>query len=53
MNPMVAIVDVKDRDGHTVLQAAVEAAWVAGVCIALEAGAEVTSKVLQFYFYTD
>ncbi|XP_075985526.1 transient receptor potential cation channel subfamily A member 1-like [Anticarsia gemmatalis] len=43
-NPLLAIVDVKDRDGHTVLQAAVESAWVPGVCIALEAGADVTSK---------
>ncbi|CAK1543482.1 unnamed protein product [Leptosia nina] len=39
-----AIVDVKDRDGHTVLQVAVEETWVAGVCVALEAGADVTLK---------
>lgn len=44
-NPLLAIVDVKDKEGHSVLQAAVEAAWVPGVCIALEAGADVTSKV--------
>nr|QDR50968.1 TRPA5 [Heliconius melpomene] len=43
-DPMRAIIDVKDVDGHTVLQAAVEAAWVPGVCIALEAGADVTIK---------
>ncbi|XP_072948321.1 transient receptor potential cation channel subfamily A member 1-like [Epargyreus clarus] len=43
-DPMSATVDVKDRDGHTVLQAAVEAAWVPGVCIALETGADVTLK---------
>ncbi|KAJ8710567.1 hypothetical protein PYW08_009082 [Mythimna loreyi] len=43
-NPLLAIVDVKDKEGHSVLQAAVEAAWVPGVCIALEAGADVTSK---------
>lgn len=42
---MRAIIDVKDVEGHTVLQAAVEAAWVPGVCIALEAGADVTMKV--------
>ena len=45
-NPLLAIVDVKDKEGHSVLQAAVEAAWVPGVCIALEAGADVTSKVI-------
>ncbi|CAF4858679.1 unnamed protein product [Pieris macdunnoughi] len=39
-----AMVDVKDRDGHTVLQVAVEDSWVAGVCVALEAGADVTLK---------
>ncbi|KAG6453876.1 LOW QUALITY PROTEIN: transient receptor potential channel pyrexia [Manduca sexta] len=44
MDPMAAVVDVKDKEGHTVLQAAVEAAWVPGVCIALEAGADVTLK---------
>ncbi|XP_026728471.1 transient receptor potential channel pyrexia-like [Trichoplusia ni] len=43
-NPLLAVVDVKDKEGHSVLQAAVEAAWVPGVCIALEAGADVTSK---------
>ncbi|XP_068624920.1 transient receptor potential channel pyrexia-like [Battus philenor] len=43
-DPLTAIVDVKDKDGHTVLQAAVEAAWVPGVCVALEAGADVTMK---------
>lgn len=42
---MSALVDIKDREGHTVLQAAVEAAWVPGVCVALEAGADVTLKV--------
>lgn len=41
-DPMAAVVDVKDSQGHTVLQAAVEAAWVPGVCVALEAGADVT-----------
>lgn len=41
----MAIVDVRDKEGHTVLQAAVEAAWVPGVCVALEAGADVTLKV--------
>lgn len=40
------MVDVKDKDGFTVLQAAVKAAWVAGVCIALEAGADVTIRVI-------
>ncbi|XP_053618072.1 transient receptor potential channel pyrexia-like isoform X2 [Plodia interpunctella] len=44
IDPLCASVDVKDRDGHTVLQAAVEAAWVPGVCVALEAGADVTLK---------
>lgn len=44
-DPLSAIVDVKDRDGHTVLQAAIEAAWVPGVCVALESGADVTLKV--------
>ncbi|XP_026750378.2 transient receptor potential channel pyrexia-like isoform X2 [Galleria mellonella] len=43
-DPLSAIVDVKDKEGHTVLQAAVEAAWVPGVCVALEAGADVTLK---------
>ncbi|CAK1590891.1 unnamed protein product [Parnassius mnemosyne] len=43
-DPFMAMVDVKDKEGHTVLQAAVEAAWVPGVCIALEAGADVTMK---------
>ncbi|XP_049879814.1 transient receptor potential channel pyrexia-like isoform X2 [Pectinophora gossypiella] len=43
-DPLAAMVDVKDREGHTVLQAAVEASWVPGVCIALEAGADVTLK---------
>ncbi|KOB77902.1 Transient receptor potential channel pyrexia [Operophtera brumata] len=43
-DPMSAIVDVKDRDGHTVLQAAIAAAWVTGVCVALESGADVTLK---------
>ncbi|XP_063833659.1 transient receptor potential channel pyrexia-like isoform X1 [Ostrinia nubilalis] len=43
-DPLSAMVDVKDRDGHTVLQAAIEAAWVPGVCVALEAGADVTLK---------
>ncbi|CAH0403188.1 unnamed protein product [Chilo suppressalis] len=42
--PLSAVVDVKDGEGHTVLQAAVEAAWVRGVCVALEAGADVTLK---------
>ncbi|KAL4716023.1 hypothetical protein ACJJTC_003812 [Scirpophaga incertulas] len=42
--PFLAAVDVKDREGHTVLQAAIEAAWVPGVCVALEAGADVTLK---------
>ncbi|KAJ2941369.1 hypothetical protein O0L34_g3572 [Tuta absoluta] len=41
---LAAMVDVKDREGHTVLQSAVEAAWVPGVCIALEAGADITMK---------
>lgn len=45
LDPLCALVDVKDQDGHTVLQAAVEAAWVPGVCVALEAGADVTLKV--------
>lgn len=44
-DPLSAMVDVKDRDGHTVLQVAVEKSWVAGVCVALEAGADVTLKV--------
>ncbi|XP_060807292.1 transient receptor potential channel pyrexia isoform X2 [Amyelois transitella] len=44
VDPLCASVDVKDREGHTVLQAAVEAAWVPGVCVALEAGADVTLK---------
>ncbi|VVC91355.1 unnamed protein product [Leptidea sinapis] len=43
-DPLAAMVDVKDRDGHTVLQAAVEEAWVPGVCVALEAGADVNLK---------
>ncbi|XP_045762667.1 transient receptor potential channel pyrexia-like isoform X1 [Maniola jurtina] len=43
-DPLKAMVDVKDKDGYTVLQAAVKAAWVAGVCIALEAGADVTIR---------
>ncbi|XP_039749502.1 transient receptor potential channel pyrexia-like isoform X2 [Pararge aegeria] len=43
-DPLRAMVDVKDKDGYTVLQAAVKAAWVAGVCIALEAGADVTIR---------
>ncbi|KAM3955948.1 LOW QUALITY PROTEIN: transient receptor potential cation channel subfamily A member 1 [Aphomia sociella] len=43
-DPFSATVDVKDKEGHTVLQAAVEAAWVPGVCVALEAGADVTLK---------
>lgn len=42
------MVDVKDKDGYTVLQAAVKAAWVAGVCIALEAGADVTIRVISY-----
>nr|XP_026490186.1 transient receptor potential channel pyrexia-like isoform X1 [Vanessa tameamea] len=44
INPLTAMVDVKDKDGYTVLQAAVRAAWVPGVCIALESGADVTMK---------
>ncbi|GBP65214.1 Transient receptor potential channel pyrexia [Eumeta japonica] len=40
-DPMQAVVDVKDKEGHTVLCAAIEAEWVIGVCIALEAGADV------------
>ncbi|KAL4716005.1 hypothetical protein ACJJTC_003794 [Scirpophaga incertulas] len=43
-DPLSAVVDVKDKEGHTVLQAAIEAAWVPGVCVALEAGADVTLK---------
>ncbi|XP_038218619.1 transient receptor potential channel pyrexia-like [Zerene cesonia] len=43
-DPLSALVDVKDKDGHTVLQSAVEDAWVPGVCIALEAGADVTLR---------
>ncbi|CAH2057024.1 unnamed protein product, partial [Iphiclides podalirius] len=43
-DPFIAMVDVKDKEGHTVLQAAVEAAWVPGVCVAIEAGADVTLK---------
>ncbi|XP_061380522.1 transient receptor potential channel pyrexia-like isoform X3 [Danaus plexippus] len=41
-DPLSSMVDVKDKDGYTVLHAAVKTAWVAGVCIALEAGADVT-----------
>lgn len=44
-DPMSAMVDVKDGEGHTVLQAAIEAEWVPGVCVALEAGADVALKV--------
>ncbi|XP_045513492.1 transient receptor potential channel pyrexia-like [Pieris brassicae] len=44
VDPLSAVVDVKDKDGYTVLQEAVEEAWVPGVCIALEAGADVTLK---------
>ncbi|CAB3254545.1 unnamed protein product [Arctia plantaginis] len=44
VNPLLAIVDVKDKNGHSVLQEAVETGWVTGVCTALEAGADVTSK---------
>lgn len=44
-DPLAAMVDVKDGHGRTVLQVAVAAAWVPGVCIALEAGADVTLKV--------
>ncbi|XP_041983044.1 transient receptor potential channel pyrexia-like [Aricia agestis] len=43
-DPMSAMVDVKDYEGHTVLQASVEASWVPGVCIALEAGADVAMR---------
>lgn len=42
---MAAAVDVKDAEGHTVLQAAVEAGWVSGVCVALEADANIALKV--------
>lgn len=45
LNPLLAIVDVKNKNGHSVLQEAVEVGWVTGVCIALESGADVTSKV--------
>lgn len=48
-NPLSAVVDVKDKDGYTVLQEAIEEAWVPGVCIALEAGANVTLKVMNCY----
>lgn len=44
-DPLSSMVDVKDKDGYTVLHAAVKTAWVAGVCIALEAGADVTITV--------
>ncbi|XP_063628997.1 transient receptor potential cation channel subfamily A member 1-like isoform X1 [Cydia splendana] len=43
-DPLSAVVDVKDEEGHTVLQAAIEAEWVPGVCVALEAGADVTLR---------
>ncbi|XP_052743946.1 transient receptor potential channel pyrexia-like isoform X2 [Bicyclus anynana] len=43
-DPLRAMVDVKDKDGYTVLQTAVKAGWVTGVCIALEAGADVTIR---------
>lgn len=56
-DPMSAMVDVKDGEGHTVLQAAIEAEWVPGVCVALEAGADVALKVswvlrLYLWLYT-
>lgn len=44
LDPMAAAVDVKDAEGHTVLQAAVEAGWVSGVCVALEADADLSLK---------
>ncbi|XP_073962846.1 transient receptor potential cation channel subfamily A member 1-like isoform X2 [Choristoneura fumiferana] len=43
-DPMSTMVDVKDGEGHTVLQAAIEVEWVPGVCVALEAGADVALK---------
>ncbi|KAG7300671.1 hypothetical protein JYU34_014995 [Plutella xylostella] len=46
-DPFAATVDVRDFEGNTVLQAAVEAGWVFGVCVALEAGADVTIKALD------
>ncbi|CAK1543481.1 unnamed protein product [Leptosia nina] len=43
-DPHSAVVDVKDKEGYTVLQEAIDKAWLPGVCIALEAGANVTLK---------
>ncbi|XP_075985740.1 transient receptor potential cation channel subfamily A member 1-like [Anticarsia gemmatalis] len=40
----VPAVDVRDKDGRTVLHAAVLEGWVNGVAIALEAGASVMAK---------
>lgn len=44
-DPLSATVNVKDCGGHTILHVAVAEAWMPGVCIALEAGADVTLKV--------
>ncbi|XP_026320538.1 transient receptor potential channel pyrexia-like [Hyposmocoma kahamanoa] len=43
-DPLSATVNVKDCGGHTMLHVAVAEAWMPGVCIALEAGADVTLK---------
>ncbi|XP_026727731.1 ankyrin-1-like [Trichoplusia ni] len=43
-DPLIAVVDAKDRWGYTVLSAAIKGGWTQGVCIALGAGASVTMK---------
>lgn len=47
------MVDAKNKNGHTVLHAALLAGWAAGVCICLEAGASITVKVLFFMSVID
>ena len=40
-----AIVDVKDKDGHTVLHTAILEEWGPGVSAAIEAGANIIARV--------
>ncbi|KAJ8710335.1 hypothetical protein PYW07_009701 [Mythimna separata] len=40
---ITAVIDVKDRDGHTVLHEAILEEWGPGVTVALEAGASITA----------
>ncbi|KAJ8710570.1 hypothetical protein PYW08_009085 [Mythimna loreyi] len=40
---ITAVIDVKDKDGHTVLHKAILEEWGPGVSVALEAGASITA----------